>query len=456
MNKMMRSLYSGVSGLKTFQTKMDVIGNNIANVNTPGFKKSRVIFKDKLYQSMRGASAPTGERGGTNPMSIGLGMSLGSVDQIHSQAPAAATNRSTDMAIDGNGYFILKNHAGIPVYSRMGAFDFDEQGNLNADGLIVQGWIADAEKNYSIDPSPSTIRNINIADYKMTPARSTENVSLAGNLDSSFTPIWGSEGSDGFEDENADLSKAVIAQEDVYDSLGNKQTIYFRLFKAGEVPDGVLENDETGSNWYCDISLDPEFSKTPVVYSTGKDPTGEVIRINNLVFDEKGQLKDDPAINLIINRSTVGAEDIKFDVDFSKMTQYNADSTAWVNFQDGVGPGTLSSYDVGSDGVISGVYSNGELRTLARVAVANFQNPAGLAQEGGTLFQVSNNSGEAQIGAPGDKGMGVILPSSLEMSNVDISEEFTDMIITQRGFQANSRIITSSDEMLQELVNLKR
>ena len=158
----------------------------------------------------------------------------------------------------------------------------------------------------------------------------------------------------------------------------------------------------------------------------------------------------------MINRDEYNTEDIDFTIDLSRLTQWESKSTAWAEFQDGYTMGSLTSFTIGQDGTIQGVYDNGTTKNLARVALANFQNPSGLMQVGNSLFQVSNNSGDPLIGAPGDEGMGAVLPSSLEMSNVDLSEEFTDMIVTQRGFQANSRIITTSDEMLQELVNLKR
>ena len=462
---MMRSMYSGVSGLKNHQTRMDIIGNNIANVNTVGYKKSRVVFKEALYQTMRGASLATDARGGTNPMSIGLGMTISSIDQIHTPAPATVTNKSTDMAIDGSGYFMLSNGGQI-YYSRAGNFDFDTMGYLvsTSNGYRVQGWVADA--NGIID-TVQAARNIDISAFRTIAPKATENVVFSGNLNSTLTipQIAGSDidPADGGQHPAAD--NAVITSKTVYDSLGNEVTLYFRFFKH-EVESGP----PPVSDWACDISLDPEFENMEAYddaadfealdIAAGESPAGgtRMLRVYNLQFDEGGAivLPEAVQLQLTVDRSQEGANDLVLDIDFGGLTQFNTKSSAWVEHQDGYSMGSLSSYSVGIDGTIQGVYDNGAIMNLARVALANFQNPSGLLQMGSNLYQQSSNSGDPSIGGPGSQGMGAILPSSLEMSNVDLSEEFTDMIITQRGFQANSRVITTSDEMLQELVNLKR
>ncbi|MGI5921882.1 MAG: flagellar hook protein FlgE [Syntrophomonadaceae bacterium] len=470
---MMRSMYSAISGLRNHQMRMDVIGNNIANVNTTGFKKSRVVFKDTLYQNIRGASRANDTRGGTNPMGIGLGMTLSSIDQIHTPSPATTTNKTTDMAIDGNGYFVLAN-GDVQYYTRAGAFDFDEWGNLisTSNGYLVMGWVADrdnpgADGNWSIDTTKAPA-GIDLSSYRMVNPRATTRMEFTGNVDSNLdsTPIT---------DPTAgtfptDAEQTIITSKDVYDSLGNKITLYFRFFKYDV-------DDTTGDSiWACDICQDPDFENMTnadgtSAYTPGDDfgavdlsnpteltnPT-KIIRAYNLKFNTKGEISKptEAQIDIKIPRTDAGAEEMNVTIDFSQLTQFNAKSTAWAEYQDGYTKGDLNSISVGTDGTITGVYSNGESRTLARVAIANFQNPSGLLQVGNSMFQVSNNSGDARIGAPGEEGMGTIIPGSLEMSNVDISEEFTDMIVTQRGFQANSRIITTSDEMLQELVNLKR
>jgi flagellar hook protein FlgE len=472
---MMRSMYSAVSGLRNHQTRMDVIGNNIANVNTAGYKKSRVVFKDALYQTIRGASRPTDARGGTNPMGVGLGMTLASIDQIHTPSPTTTTNKLTDMAVDGNGYFIVANGE-EEYYTRAGNFDFDVNGNLysTSNGYRVKGWMAnnnklDATGDWAIDTTGATVP-IDISTYKTVAPRATTSMEFTGNLDSDIevNQFYTTDDPPVLKaiDPATDVPKgtaAVVTEKDVYDSLGNKMTVYFRFFKAGTNVSSTDPTTYDQSQWFCDISLDPDFpAGTGFGTAFGADqPTiriGALDGTNNIKFTTEGKL--DPSsiknINLLINRSASGAENMNVNIDFSQLTQYNNKSTAWAETQDGYTQGDLTSYTVGTDGIIKGVYSNGEVRNLARVAIANFQNPGGLLQCGGTMFQVSNNSGDARIGAPGEQGMGAIIPGSLEMSNVDLSEEFTDMIVTQRGFQANSRIITTSDEMLQELVNLKR
>lgn len=458
---MMRSMYSGVAGLKNHQTRMDVIGNNIANVNTVGYKKSRVVFKDTLYQSIRGGSRPTDARGGTNPMAIGMGMTVSSVDQIHTPAPATITNKLTDMAIDGNGYFIVDN-GGQKFYTRAGAFDFDRMGNLvnTSNGYKVHGWMADEKQNIN---TIAETRPIDISAYKSVKPKATTTMNFSGNLDSKKTiraggyanpPVWNVHPTD---------EESVITSKEAFDSLGNKVTLYYRFFKTGVEADGTTK-------WACDITVgEPNFEKMEnfvaadyeaVDILAGVPPAGgtRMLRVYNIEFNTEGKIKelDLAQLTLNIDRAPNGAEDIEIDIDFKNITQYNAISTAWVDYQNGYTKGDLVSFSIGLDGNILGVYDNGEVKNMARVAVANFQNPSGLMQTGNNLFQISNNSGDARIGAPGEQGMGGLLPGSLEMSNVDLSEEFTDMIVTQRGFQANSRLITTSDEMLQELVNLKR
>lgn len=476
---MMRSMYAGVSGLKNHQTKMDVIGNNIANVNTTGYKKSRAVFKDTLYQTIRGASRPTDARGGTNPMGVGLGMTLSSIDQIHTPAPAATTNKITDMAIDGNGYFVLES-GGQKFYSRAGNFDFDKMGNLvnTSNGYKVHGWMADKTQfdpsgNWMIDTVKAT-QPIDISGFKTIEPSATTEIKFSGNLNSNLA----------VNNPPNNPENVIITSKEIYDSLGNKHTIYFRFYKTAEnqVID-VNYVDDAGSTqtaqvkvnqWNCDVSFDPDFP-APSGGPPGDLTATQTIE-NVILFDSEGNYPTKvevagkkyqitgitttgyifPPVQPLTAVMTNGADNINFDVDFSRLTQWESKSTAWAEHQNGYSMGNLVSFTIGIDGTISGVYDNGETRNLARVALANFQNPAGLLQAGSNLFQVSNNSGDPLVGAPGDQGMGGILPGSLEMSNVDLSEEFTDMIVTQRGFQANSRIITTSDEMLQELVNLKR
>ncbi len=445
---MMRSMYSGVSGLRNQQIKMDVIGNNIANVSTAGFKKSRVVFSDKLYQAMQGASAPTDERGGTNPKAVGLGVAIASVDQIHTPYTNQITNRLTDMAIDGDGYFIVKDGSGNTQFTRSGAFGFDTLNNLvTSNGAFVQGWLAD--KDGIIDSSPSKMTSINVNDYLTIPPKATTEMIMEGNLNSS-TEIaekvgGGAVGAADVPDENY----TTTFSKDFYDTLGNKNIMNYRFFKTAP------------NEWACDMSIDPTFSGAitanapPAVaaFATGT----EVFRVSGITFNDMGELTL-PAggINITVDRTNTIAQQIAFNIDLSKVKQYNAKSNINVDWQDGCSSGELISRSVGTDGVMTGNYSNGQKRSMFQVAMASFKNPEGLIQMGSSLWAQSPNSGDPKIGVPGSGSRGAITPGSLEMSNVDLSEEFTEMIVTQRAFSANSRIITTSDEMLQELVNIKR
>ncbi len=490
---MMRSMYSGVSGLRNHQTRMDVIGNNIANVNTAGFKKSRVVFQDTLYQSIKGASRPDSNRGGTNPMAIGLGMTISSIDQIHTPSPAASTNKLTDMAVDGNGYFILRS-GGQEFYTRNGAFEWDDWGRLvNAQGYNVLGYMTRIDPTtgeWVLDTNGDPTDNIDISGFKNIDAQATKRANFGGNVNAELAIPQVDDGSGTgttrsilpqnpeYPGENDDV---VIASREVYDSLGTPVTVYFRFFKY-HVDPGVT------TNWACDISLDPNFNNATgyspsdfadVDLSTGTQASPapgtlgssgvDLVRIYNLKFNQNGAVvdaKDQPwlsQLELTIDRSNAPqdptgrtAEDIKFTCDFTALKQFRAESDARISHQDGYSNGSLTSYSVGPDGVITGNFDNGESRALARVALAVMANPAGLVQLGNSLYQESPNCGDIKKVAAGNGGTKGIIPGSLEMSNVDLSEEFTDMIVTQRGFQANSRIITTSDEMLQELVNLKR
>lgn len=477
---MMRSMYSGVSGLKNHQARMDVIGNNIANVNTIGYKKSRLIFKDTLYQSIRGASGPTGTRGGTNAMAVGLGMKVGTVDQIMTAAPATITNKLTDMAIDGNGFFILDN-GGTKTYTRAGAFDFDKNGSMvnSSDGYFVQGWNADVNGVIDATSEPGSI---DISARKTVAPVQTSQVDWTGNLNSAATQLPFPTGTDPAN------WKSISNTKEYYDTLGNKNSLYMRYDKV-DVRDNVTIGGATptmnGTIWRVRVSTD----------ATMPNPTAANNASNDyyLFFDESGALvraradngtpgatpalwappatlpnppapgtmaflvTDLPTQNLTLTHVNQGIPTTQtISLNFGQMTQYEGANTAWAKSQNGNGQGDLTSYSIGIDGVIQGVYNNGKVMNLGRVALATFENPAGLIETGSNQYQVSNNSGDAKFGPPGEQGMGAIIPGSLEMANVDLSEEFTDMITTQRGFQANSRIITTSDEMLQELVNLKR
>lgn len=436
---MMRSMYSAISGLRNHQMKMDVIGNNIANVNTYGFKKGRVIFKDTLYQTMSTGSAPQDNRGGTNQMAVGLGMKVGSIDTICTPGSSQSTGKNTDLCINGNGYFVVKNGDEV-FYTRSGAFDFDKSDNFYAvgNGALVLGWMADPQKGWAIDTNSDHLP-INISDLRALLAQPSTEMKFSGNLD------FSSELSVIDPDPTKSIIHPVITSKDAIDSLGGKHIVSFQFIKTAEAIGSTT--------WQYKISYDDtDFDDT--------DATG------TLKFDSNGKLTSitdpdgDPAspstpINLTIPLDN-GPANISLKIDFSGLTQFEGSSTAWVGHRDGYEAGELTNISIDGNGIIKGTYSNEISRDLGQIAMATFQNPAGLTNKGESLYQESSNSGDAKVGLPGQGDGGVLIPCNLEMSNVDLSEEFVDMITTQRGFQASSRIITASDEMLQELVNLKR
>lgn len=415
---MMRSMFAGVSGLRNHQTRMDVIGNNIANVNTVGYKKGKVIFQDMLSQNLRGASSPQGGRGGTNPQQVGLGVTVNSIDTIHTQGSSEATGKTTDMMVDGDGMFVVADGSN-KFYTRGGNFDFDSSGTLiNANGLKVQGWNADATTG--VINTTQAVSNIAITKG-VAIAQATKNTNFAGNLDSNNPTGAGN---------------AVKIQANVFDSLGNSYKVGLALTRTA------------ADTWT--IAMDAANTTLPA---------GTTVSAATLTFNPDGTFNNSSIDPIVVTSGalTNGATTpLTFNVDLTKLTQLASSSNVQMTYQDGATAGVLTGFAVDKSGIITGQFSNGMSKQLAQVALANFANPGGLAKSGGNVYSETNNSGAAQIGTAGAGGRGEITPGSLEMSNVDLSQEFTDMIITQRGFQANSRIITTSDEMLQELVNLKR
>jgi flagellar hook protein FlgE len=409
---MMRSMFSAVSGLRNHQVCMDVIGNNIANVNTIGYKGGRVTFQDMLNQTLRDSTAPQGDLGGTNPQQVGLGMLVRTIDTVHTQGSLESTGKLTDLAIQGEGFFVL--HDGTSnKYTRAGNFDINLQKDLvdPATGMKVQGWV---RGNSASSPTEINITlpttSINIPLGQLMVAEETENVVLAGNLDA---------------DPSGDGSVSV----QVYDSLGVAHTL-------------TLTFTQTAANtWSWDSVIDGGST------SVGSGTT---------TFDADGTFSAQTGtISIALTNGATTPLDIT--PDFSSLTQFSStDSNVIARSQDGFPMGVLENFTIGTDGIITGVFSNGMSQTLARIALAVCGNPGGLLRVGGTMFRQSANSGDVRLVAPAESGVGSIIPGSLEMSNVDLAQEFTKMITTQRGFQANSRIITTSDEMLQELVNMKR
>ena len=438
---MMRSMFSGVSGLRAHQTRMDVIGNNVANVNTVGFKSGRVTFQEIFSQTLRGAGAPdaaTG-RGGTNPMQVGLGLGVGAVDTVMSRGSLQRTDNPTDLSIEGEGFFVVKGGTGDTFrFTRAGNFGVDKLGNLvTGSGMNVYGWQSytrNTDGSYTFD-TEQPIEAINLysdvynKNKRMIAAKATSSVVMAGNLDAS-------------EVANATVSPAnthFTVPMTVYDSLGNDYKLNIAFQKTAINPTTPPTTD-----WQWTITGSG---------ATFGAATGEI------TFDDDGQIVPATALPGVVTVTPTGTGSDAFNIqlDFTKLTMYSADSSAKPTNIDGYSTGNLVTFNIGSDGILTGIYSNGQQQPLGLVALAGFENSSGLQKVGDNMYIPTTNSGDFKKGLKaGSEGVGTMNPGTLEMSNVDLSKEFTDMIITQRGFQANSRIITTSDEMLQELVNLKR
>lgn len=644
---MMGSLYAGVSGLRNHQTKMNVIGNNIANVNTIGYKTGRVTFREALVQTVKGAGRPTAISGGTNPIQIGLGMNTATVDNIFQQGGLELTSQTTDLAIQGTGFFVLSDGRGN-YYTRAGSFNFDADSYLvdPSSGYYVQGRTADAT---GIIPSSATTGNIQLPFGQQDPPKETEEIIFGNNIDSTATDAVAtlvSAGTTGIDavlgtafngaggihtltitgnqatrstNTGANITGSAMTGNMTLADIGVTDPTGFAISVDGGSPEeimgltlnstindlisainaingceaeltaggevevsrtkagagatysivssaatnsggnidivaavfgvadgatftanngtdhsftcidsftssggvtynnttlGIVVDDETGlatgisglggsndvtvrsfsgiSAGTCIIDTEDTIHSTSItVYdSQGNKHTltfdfirtaennewrweagtlgTEVIRgggSGRLTFNPDGSLLafefDGSATRLNIDPNN-GAGGMSITVDagtagaYDGLTSFGSSHTASIMQQDGYGLGILDRITIDYAGNINGVFTNGISRVLAQIYLADFNNRAGLLKAGQSLFQESANSGPAIEGVAGQTISGTISSGALESSAVDIAQEFTSMITTQRGFQANSRIITTSDEMLEELVNIKR
>uniref|UniRef100_A0A831TBY7 Flagellar hook protein FlgE n=1 Tax=Thermorudis peleae TaxID=1382356 RepID=A0A831TBY7_9BACT len=418
---MMRSLFSAISGLRAHQTWMDVIGNNISNVNTAGFKVGRVRFTDILSQLVRGASGPEEGRGGINPLQIGLGAVTGAVDTIHTQGALQLTGKPSDLAIQGDGYFIVSDGAQT-LYTRDGAFDIGSDLRLvnSSTGFYVLGWQADADGN--VDPA-GPVGPITIPIGQQLDAVASTEITVQGNLDATTDP--------------ASTPPHFTTKVGIIDSLGFRHEFEVRFTKTNN-------NNEWQFGVYY---LDPN----------SPNPTQISVNPNTLSFDQDGNFDpgNPPQQYSFSWTPPTGANAMNIELDFTKLTQLKSTSTANAA-ANGAPAGSLTTFTVSQTGEVLGIYSNGTTKVIGQVALALFTNPGGLMKVGSNSYQPTVNSGEPIVGTPGTGGRGVVASGYLEMSNVDLAQEFTSMIMAQRGFQANSRVITTSDEILQELVNLRR
>ncbi len=463
---MMRSLYSGVSGLQNHQTRMDVIGNNISNVNTTGFKRGRVNFQDMISQQLSGAAKPTEELGGVNPKDIGLGMTVATIEQVFTQGNLQTTGVSTDVAIQGNGFFILKN-GDESFYTRNGAFGLDRDGTLvnPANGMRVQGWMARELNGEQVVQTSATPTDLVIPVGSKDPAKATENVLFACNLNKNTPEIL--EGASA-----SDIAKGTWSTEqEIYDSFGNKHLLNVSFRRVTGNPNA----------WEATVNVDADnadFTQTRVGLGTTDGVQNTfIVEFDNLgtlrsVTDSSGNVSNtDGEIVLTTSYTVPEAETDEngnparhtFNINLGTIgsmkdtiTQSASKSSTKVYSQDGYTLGYLDNFKIDSSGTITGVYSNGTNRVIGQLALATFANDRGLEKAGDSTYVETNNSGQAKIGESGVAGKGSLLAGALEMSNVDLSEQMTDMIVTQRGFQSNAKTIQTADTLLETVLSLKR
>lgn len=552
------SLFTGLSGMNASQFRLDVIGDNIANINTTAFKSSRTLFKTQFTRTLTSGTKPSTSQGGTNPSQIGLGVVVGAIQRSFTPGSIETTGVPSDLSIEGDGFFVLRTAENESVYSRDGAMTLNAEKKLvSADGYYVQGFSVNS--NFQIIPGVEGDLEIPIGS--LTTARATGGVQMDGNLNTAGTvatagtilqsqllhdatnnPItaataltvvqnpggtpmlangdvitingiqkggrdvpaesftvgttgttvgdfiaWldealginagaGVPGSPGisvnagqivingnYGTENAisiqtgNLISSGTTQEPftfnqtqaangesahtsfvVYDSIGTPISVGLTL---------VLEDRTTGgSTWryYADVPAD-----TDVQLDVG---TGTIS------FDSRGQFQEAIGNGISINRVNSGASDpLPILIDFTRLTALNSPSSSLVmSFQDGFSTGTLLDYNIGEDGLITGTFSNGLLQTIGQVALATFSNPAGLVARSNNIYFVGPNSGEARITPPLTLGAGKIKSGTLELSNVDLSREFINLITSSTAFSASSRVISTSDQLLQELLLVAR
>ena len=468
---MMRSLYSGVAGLKTHQTKMDVIGNNIANVNTIGFKSSSVLFRDVLYQTTSNATAGTATTGGTNASQIGLGTKVSSIStSITDNGAAQSTNNPYDLMLNGPSFFIV-SRGGVNYFTKVGSFLTDGSGCLTtSNGYQVMGWQVDPDNPNNIRKDTVSALYPESEENKVSSPQQTSKAYMAGNIDLTDTDLTSADG------------KAIAVS--IYDSLGYGYTVKYKLTQDPAESDKSLYNLEItsvkdGNNVEILGGDDPTTAQVVEGGYTAKINGADSIQIkfdaDSGSFQYVGTAGNDTALLTItpngtdkgdVFTSVIDGENIDgVTIDFSNLTMFESDGNSTAKMvrggTDSTGGGRamgkLDDVSIDTSGKIYGVYSNGETKLLGQIAVASFTNPMAMEAVGDSLFKTTQNSGEFDgIGQSVDETGGTMAQGVLEMSNVDLSAEFTEMITTQRGFQANSRIITTSDTMLEELVNLKR
>lgn len=551
------SLYSALSGLNASQQRLDVTGNNIANVNTVAFKGSRTIFETQLSQTLSGGTPPGTVTGGTNPVQFGLGTTLGAVQKDMNAGSLETTGINTDIAIQGSGFFVLQDAGGGKVYTRDGAFTLDPNQKLvTTDGNFVLGYSAD--ENFNIQSGNPTSLTIPVG--KLSIAKATTSAIFKGNLDGGATPAVDPPGTA--------VSSALVSQSTglpatgatLLTDLANAAAPGVNLFAAGNtitinptkgtrilepatltVAAGTTVSDlmtaiqnasgldttavqvpaagvtigvegritvagNLGPDNNIDIALTSDGAvPTPMTWTTTEgngsseftsfliyDSLGNPVHVDvtfvmaeksttgttwqffaesaddsdlspflgsgTITFDNNGNFAGATGTDIVVNRADTGAATpIAFNMDFSAVQGLaNNTSTVTMNTQDGCAAGTLNDFSIGNDGTIIGNFSNGLSRSLGQVLLANFSNPEGLISQGNNNYISGPNSGEPSIVTPGSMGVGTLIGGALELSNVDITREFINMVTATTQFSASGKVISTSNQLLNELLTMLR
>jgi flagellar hook protein FlgE len=506
---MLRSLYAGVSGLRNNKVRMDVIGNNIANVNTVAFKAGRVTFKEGFAQLLQGASRPPGDQGGLNPIQIGLGMQIGSIDQMFSQGNIETTGLNTDVAIQGDAFFTVRK-GNQSFYTRSGNFQVDGLGQLVSptNGFVVQG------ETYENGVLQDGIHDIKLPFGQKVSSKSTTQTTIAGNLNASAPVFQGTFANDADRALPVNSGAWTESQIAVYDSEGGKHDVKIQMWKTAAntwdwridpiasansgqyqtssssppaditlpaapsgyevLPANVKVTSATGTEYTSPADYTIAAGPPAKVQFTANMPSSAAIKIayfmspttavpgingGTITFDTSGIMSANitAGLDFAVPGTAPVTINMKLAGGVSGLTQFAAtSSTAVLRDQNGYTSGALQNFAVDRFGVITGFFTNGTTAPLARIVVADFNNPAGLLRVGDNMYQESANSGGAVMGFALEGSASQLTSGALEMSNVDLAQEFTNMIVAQRGFQANGKVVSTSDEMLQELMGIKR
>ncbi|MDA8046737.1 MAG: flagellar hook protein FlgE [Actinomycetota bacterium] len=433
---MEQSLIAAVSGIQANQTYLDVVGSNVANSNTTGYKSQTAQFTDLLAEQISGAASPMAgnQSAGVNPIAVGSGVRIGAVTENLSQGAVQQTNVPTDVAIQGSGYLVAQQY-GQQLFTRDGNLTLDANGDLATQGGgLIQGWQANAQGllNTNAPTGP-----IHIPTGSTMAANPTTTFGIDGNL-----PAWNGSGTP------TPISTTLNA----YDSLGDAIPVTMTYTPVSG----------TANSWTVQGSVTSPTGVVSNLWSTPPTITfnpasGQISSITGATTNTDGSLSlavgsmpasyaFPPGDTWKFTFAAPGTSDA--------VTQYSGQQTIALSTQDGYSSGTLASYSIGSDGSITGAFSNGKTLAIGQLALANFSNPTGLSDQGDLMFAQSANSGAPQIGAPGTGGRGTLVGGALEGSNVDISTQLTDLIVAQEAYQANTKVVSTTAANLTALTQM--